>query len=63
MVEFEELFKKVIALESYSIQGTDFKVKNCVAAADNDVLKVSICLVSDESTLTIFTELKRHCKS
>lgn len=60
MVAFEELLKEICSVGTCQIQGIDYEIKNYVAAVGSDVLKINICLVSDNSTLTIFTELKKY---
>lgn len=62
MLKFEDLYKQILDLETLKIQDQIFQVKNCVVGMDQELLKISLCLISDSQTITVFSEVKDHPK-
>lgn len=49
MLELNTLCMELFAQKTFTLNGIPYYVKNCVAAADGNVLKANLCLASGDA--------------
>lgn len=49
MLEIDTLWEDLLAKQTFMLQGIPYRVKNCVAAAEGNMLKANLCLASGDA--------------
>lgn len=62
MFNIETILHDLVERKTTIIWGKEYEVRDCIFAADGDILKVNLYLVSADSELTIFSELRSFPK-
>jgi len=62
MFDVEVLSKRIAERHEIELFGKTYAVKNCVRILERDIIKLCVILVSEESEMSVFIDLRDYPK-